>query len=103
MPRVRQWHNWSDQVPKLQNYKTKIKGYPFVVDEAIVGVRDKCDTRHFFGKETKLWETLYYRSLEEQEIFLSADEIKEIRDQLKLSMEDFARLIACTRQSIYNW
>jgi len=91
------------EATKFQNYKTKIKGYPFIVPEAIIGVCDHCNTRHFSAKETKQWETLYYRSLEEQDMFLSAEEITDIRNQIGLSMEDFARLIGCTRQSIYNW
>ena len=91
------------QATKIQNYKTRIKGYPFVVDEAVIGICDTCDARHFSAQETTCWEDLYFRSLEEQNVFLKPEEIAEIRNQLGLSMEDFARLIGCTRQSIYNW
>lgn len=91
------------QATKMQNYKTKIKGYPFIVPQAIIGICDACDARHFSAQETKRWEQLYLRSLEEQNTFLRPNEIIEIRNQLGLSMEDFARLIGCTRQSIYNW
>ena len=91
------------QATKIQNYKTKIKGYPFVVDEATIGICDNCSARHFSAHETKRWEERYFHSLEEQNAFLKSEEIAEIRNQLGLSMEDFARLIGCTRQSIYNW
>lgn len=91
------------QATKIQNYKTKIKGYPFVVDQALVGVCDNCKTRHFTPQETRRWEELFYRSLETQQAFLAPQEITELRNDLGLSMEDFARLIGCTRQSIYNW
>lgn len=95
--------NGTVQASKIQNYKTKIKGYPFVVDEATIGICDNCSARHFSARETKRWEELYFRSLEKQNAFLKSEEIAEIRNQLSLSMEDFARLIGCTRQSIYNW
>jgi len=88
---------------KIQNYKTKIKGYPFIVDEAYIGVCDHCKAEHFASTETKRWEELFYRSLEKRQAFLPPQETTELRKTLGLSMEDFARLIGCTRQSIYNW
>jgi putative zinc finger/helix-turn-helix YgiT family protein len=88
---------------RVQNYKTKIKGYPFIVDEAFIGVCDHCEAEHFASEETKRWDELFYHSLEQRQAFLSPQEITELRKILGLSMEDFARLIGCTRQSIYNW
>jgi len=88
---------------KVRNYKTKIKGYPFVVDEALIGVCDHCDTENFAPEETKRWEELFYRSLEARQVFLSPQEITQLRTALSLSMEDFARLIGSTRQSISTW
>lgn len=88
---------------KIQNYKTKIKGYPFIVDEAYIGACDHCKAEHFASTETKRWEELFYRSLEQRQAFLSPQKTTELRKTLGLSMEDFARLIGCTRQSIYNW
>jgi putative zinc finger/helix-turn-helix YgiT family protein len=88
---------------KVQNYKTKIKGYPFIVDEALIGICDHCRAKHFTPKETQRWEELFSAALEARRAFLSPQEIAELRHNLGLSMEDFARLIGCTRQSIYNW
>jgi DNA-binding transcriptional regulator YiaG len=88
---------------KIQNYKTKIKGYPFIVDEVYIGVCDHCKAEHFASTETKRWKELFYRSLEQRQAFLPPQETTELRKTLGLSMEDFARLIGCTRQSIYNW
>jgi putative zinc finger/helix-turn-helix YgiT family protein len=87
----------------ILNYKTKIKGYPFVVDEAIIGVCDRCGSESFAPEETKRWEELFYRSLEARHAFLSPQEVMELRTTLGLSMDDFARLIGCTRQSISAW
>ncbi len=89
----------------FHDYKTRIKGYPFVVPEAIIGVCDNedCKAQHFSAKETKRWEELYNEGLESKHIFLSSEEILNSRKFLGLSMEDYAYLIGCTRQSIYNW
>lgn len=87
----------------VHNYKTKIKGYPFVVDEAVIGVCDQCQAESFAPEETRRWEELFSRSLEARQAFLSPEEITELRKALGLSMEDFARLIGSTRQSISMW
>ena len=88
---------------RVQNYKTKIKGFPFIVNEALIGICDHCRAEHFASEETKRWEDLFYRSLEERQAFLSPKEIAGVRGDLGLSMEDFARLIGSTRQSISTW
>jgi DNA-binding transcriptional regulator YiaG len=88
---------------RVQNYKTKIKGYPFIVDEALIGVCDYCKAESFAPEETKRWKELFSRSLEAREAFLSPAEIAELRKALNLSMEDFARLIGSTCQSITMW
>jgi putative zinc finger/helix-turn-helix YgiT family protein len=88
---------------RIQNYKTRIKGYPFVVGEALIGVCDHCQAEEFAPEETKRWEELFYCSLEARQAFLSPQETTELRTALGLSMEDFARLIGCTRQSISMW
>jgi putative zinc finger/helix-turn-helix YgiT family protein len=88
---------------RIQNYKTKIKGFPFFVDEALVGVCDRCQVESFAPEETRRWEEAFYRSLEERQAFLSPVEIRALRTNLGLSMEDFARLIGCTRQSVMAW
>lgn len=88
---------------RVLNYKTKIKGFPFIVDEALIGVCDRCGAKQFAPEETKRWEELFHRSLEARQAVLSPGEITELRKTLGLSMEDFARLIGCTRQSISNW
>lgn len=87
----------------FENYRTKIKGYLFVVDKAVIGVCDQCGAKHFDSNETKRWEDFYNKDLELKHISLLPDEIETVRKSLGLSMEDFAYLIGCTRQSIYNW
>jgi putative zinc finger/helix-turn-helix YgiT family protein len=88
---------------RVLNYQTKIKGYPFVVDEAFIGVCNNCGAESFAPEELKRWEELFSRRLESQRAFLSPQEITELRTELNLSMEDFARLVGCTRQSISAW
>jgi putative zinc finger/helix-turn-helix YgiT family protein len=87
----------------FRDYPTKIKGYPFVVDEARIGICDQCQAKHFNAKETKRWDDLYNQQLRNKNAFLSASDISEVRESLSLSIEGLAYLIGCTRQSIYNW
>jgi putative zinc finger/helix-turn-helix YgiT family protein len=85
------------------NYNVKINNYPFVIPTAIIGVCDSCGAKNFDPQERERWADLYKTELEKNRILLGSKEIKKIRKDLGLSMEDFARLIGCTRQSIYNW
>lgn len=82
-------------------YKTKVKGYPLTVENARIGVCDRCGAEHFDPNETVRWRT----ALEEKqsETYLQPWEIRELRKQLGLSMEQFAILLGFTRQSLYNW
>lgn len=87
----------------LRNYRTKVRGFPFVVPEATIGVCDQCAAEYFSGQELARWSELYTRRLEDRECVLSAEEIAELRGELHLSIGDFAVLVGCTRQSVYNW
>jgi putative zinc finger/helix-turn-helix YgiT family protein len=91
------------QTTRVQNHKTRIKGYPFVVDEAVIGVCDRCGARAFAPEETRRWEVLFSRSLEAQQAFCTPKDIADLRNTLGLTMEDFARLIGSTRQSVAVW
>lgn len=88
---------------QVHNYKTKIRGYPFVVEKALIGRCDHCQAESFAPEETTRWEDAFFRTLEARHAFLSSQEVLELRTVLGLSMEDFARLIGCTRQSVLAW
>ena len=85
------------------NYSTKVHGHPFVVPEAVVGVCDHCGAEAFDPQESRRWARLYDESLEKQGFLLTAEEISDIRGQLGLSIGNFALLVGCTRQTVYNW
>lgn len=91
------------QAETRRDYRTKIGGYPFVVAEAVVGVCDSCGAEVFHPEELARWASLYEESIEERELLLTAELIRETREGLGLKRGDFARLIGCTRQSVYNW
>ena len=86
----------------FENYQTKIKGYPFVVDKAVIGVCDQCGARHFDANETKRWKKLYNKDLELKHISLLSDEIEATRKSLGLLMKEFVYLIGRTHQLVYN-
>lgn len=85
----------------VHGYKTRLKGLPLTVDDARIGVCDKCGARHFDRGETMRWRTL----LDDKyaEAYLQPSDIQDLIKQLGLSMEQFANLSGCTRQSLYNW
>lgn len=85
----------------FHEYDTKVKGYPLTVKDARIGVCNMCGAHHFDPNETARWRTL----LEEKqaESYLQPSEIRDLQKQLGLSMEQFAILLGCTRQSLYNW
>lgn len=83
----------------VPEYKTKIKGYPWTVQNARIGVCNRCGAEHFDPNETLRWRTEF----EEKQSYLTPAEIRELRQRLGLSMEQFAILMGCTRQSLYNW
>ena len=91
------------QPTKVQNFKTKIKGNPFTVDEALIGVCDHCDAHHFSSVETKRWRRMYEDRIRKLGSFLPPEEISILREKLGLSRDELARLIGCTRQSIRTW
>jgi len=85
----------------ISQYRTKVNGRPFVVPDACIGVCDSCGAEHFSGPEMERWDRLFGE--EEARRFLKPVDLQELRKSLGLTMEQFAFLIGCTRQSLYNW
>src|ERR1700741_1832621 len=85
----------------FHGYKTRLKGLPLTVDDARIGVCNKCGARHFDRNETMRWRTLLDNKY--AEAYLRPSDIQDLIKQLGLSMEQFANLSGCTRQSLYNW
>lgn len=86
---------------EIPEYHTKIRGYPFVVTNARLGVCYRCGAEHFAVQETDRWEQLFEAAYEK--LYLQPEEIRLLRNRLGLSMEQFAFLVGCTRQSLYSW
>jgi DNA-binding transcriptional regulator YiaG len=82
-------------------YGTKIKGFPFTVQGARVGECDRCGAEHFPAEETERWTEQFEAAHASQ--YLPPAAIGELRKRLGLTAEQFAILIGCTRQSLYNW
>lgn len=85
----------------VATYNTKIRGLPFTVSDARVGKCDVCGAAHFAATETERWTEQFDAAHEKQ--YLPASAIGELRKKLGLTTEQFALLIGCTRQSLYNW
>lgn len=85
----------------VPEYHTKVRGYPFTVKDARIGICSVCGAEHFAAQETDRWERIFEEGHAKH--FLSPAELQELRKSLGLSMEQFAFLVGCTRQSLYNW
>lgn len=85
----------------VPEYHTKVRGYPFTVRDARIGVCDVCGAKHFAAQETERWERIFEE--ERAKLFLRPRDLQSLRKSLGLSMEHFAFLIGSTRQSLYNW
>lgn len=85
----------------FHEYETKLKGYPLTVEDARIGVCDRCSAQHFDPNETARWRTLL--EAKQADSYLQPSDIQNLRKQLGLPMEQFAILLGCTRQSLYNW
>lgn len=86
-----------------KNFQTKVRGYPFVVPEAVIGHCNNCGREFFGANEIKRWTRLYDELLEARCSPLSAKEIAGIRKRLRLRMGGFAQFMGCTRQTVHNW
>lgn len=87
----------------VRNHQTRIKGYPFTVDEALIGICDVCGEHNFAPAERQRWEQLFAAQCEERHAYLTPEEIHTLRQTLRLSQEEFARLIGATRPSVAAW
>ena len=86
---------------RVPTYSTMIRGCPFVVRDALIGVCDSCGSKHFIDTETKKWAEAFERS--QSSLYLSPSEIRGVRKALALTTDQFSFLIGCSRQSLYNW
>jgi|SRR5208337_5339950 len=87
----------------LEDFRTKVRGNPFTVPKAVVGICDNCGAEYFEPSEIKRWRELYDTYLEESGIQLLTADISATRQALNLSVGDFSAIIGSTRQSVYNW
>jgi len=87
----------------FRNFPTKVSGSPFVVPDATIGVCNHCGSKIFDQREVRRWKELFQERMHSEGQFLSPREILRIREALRLSISDFASLLGCTRQTVYNW
>jgi putative zinc finger/helix-turn-helix YgiT family protein len=88
---------------KVKNFETMVRGNRFTVPEATIGFCKECDSKVFDPREIRRWQELFDAEEVSQGKFLSAAEVKEIRETLGLQISQFAILLGATRQSVYNW
>ena len=87
----------------LSEFETRVRGNPFTIKDAVIGICNKCGARFFDPNETRRWREVYDGSIQSRNVLLSADQIGQIQSSLGVSIADFARLIGATRQSLHIW
>jgi DNA-binding transcriptional regulator YiaG len=87
----------------IEGFPTRFDGTPFIVPTAAVGVCGKCGAKYFSSGERKKWREQFWKWQESQGRILSAEAIRQLRRDLQLTIADFARLVGCSRQSLYSW
>ena len=88
---------------KVKDFETMVRGVSFTVPEAVIGRCKSCGEKIFDPNEIRRWQQLYETDLLTRGKLLSAAEINKIREALELQINQFARLLGTTRQSVYNW
>jgi len=87
----------------VKDFETQVRGVPFTVPEATIGICNACDARFFSPQEITRWQQLFDAQQVRSGRLLSAEEIASIRLGLGMSINSFAQLLGTTRQSVYNW
>lgn len=88
---------------KVKGFETKIRGVPFTVPEAEIGVCNACGAKFFSPQEIRRWQRLYDAEQERTGRLLTAEQIRGLRMDLRMTIQSFAQLLGTTRQSVYNW
>lgn len=87
----------------VKDFETKVRGVPFTVPEASVGICNSCGAKFYSPNEIRRWQQLFDAQQLAVGRLLTAEEIASIRQGLGLSVSAFALLLGTTRQSVYNW
>src|SRR5690348_1247923 len=87
----------------VKDFETKVRGIPFTVPEATIGICNSCGARLFSPEEIKRWQRLFDAEQLDTGKLLSPVQIESIRQGLGLPITLFAQLLGTTRQSVYNW
>jgi putative zinc finger/helix-turn-helix YgiT family protein len=91
------------QFQNIKDFKTNVRGVPFTLPEARVGVCSSCGARFYSPTEIRRWQQLVDAQQVSTGRLLGPEEIEDIRQALGLSINSFAALLGSTRQSVYNW
>jgi YgiT-type zinc finger domain-containing protein len=86
-----------------KNFETRVRGYPLVVPEAVVGICNNCGREFFGASEVKRWTQLYDEVHARRCKPLASESISGIRQGLRLTIGRFALFLGCTRQAVHNW
>lgn len=87
----------------LPKFQTKLKGIPFVVEDAKVLQCPNCGEKVYDAKEIERWEQVLKDHLQSKGLLITSEQVREVRDVAGLSVADLACLLGVTRQTVYGW
>lgn len=87
----------------LPKFQTKLKGIPFVVEDAKFLQCPNCGEKVYDANEMERWEQVLKDHLQSKGLLITSEQVKELRDVAGLSVADLACLLGVTRQTVYGW
>lgn len=91
------------EVTVLRNFETRLKGIPFVVEDAKVLQCVKCGEKVYAAKEIERWEQVQKNYLQSKGLLMTPEQVKHLRETIGFSVADLACLLGVTRQTVYSW
>ncbi len=91
------------EVTVLHDFETRLKGIPFVVEDAKVLQCAKCGEKVYAAKEIERWEQVQKNYLQSKGLLMTPEQVKHLRETIGVSVADLACLLGVTRQTVYGW
>ena len=82
---------------RFKDYPTKVKGIPFLVPFAYIGVCSACGRKNFNAAERQRWEKIFYNKASQRSA------LRELQKKVKESAFELRRLQLLTRKTIRKW
>ena len=87
----------------LPTHSTRLGGVPLLVRNAKLSQCGHCGKQSVSAKELKRWRELLRVQAVDLGQIPSPDDVRTLRQEIKLSVSDFSDLLGVTRQTVHAW